>query len=150
MASVISATPPDYSNLALPHCWKGGLVGTLLKLLKCLKGLPTMEVIFLGLREVGKRSNLQNAFINTRVIEYWNKLPHHVKDSTSVEMFKSRLESHKKACISDPNTRSSNFWELSDILLNKIDDSNRNAHIDFLKRNPEIAKHKKTNIFYVK
>lgn len=99
---------------------------------------------------MGKRSNLQNAFINTRVIEYWNKLPHHVKDSTSVEMFKSRLESHKKACISDPNTRSSNFWELSDILLNKIDDSNRNAHIDFLKRNPEIAKHKKTNIFYVK
>ena len=83
-------------------------------------------------------------------IEYWNKLPHHVKDSTSVEMFKSRLESHKKACISDPNTRSSNFWELSDILLNKIDDSNRNAHIDFLTRNPEIAKHKKTNIFYVK
>ena len=53
MASVISATPPDYSHLALPHCWKGGLVGTLLKLLKCLKGLPTMEVIFLGLREVG-------------------------------------------------------------------------------------------------
>ena len=48
-------------HLVLPHCWKGGLEGTLLKLLKCLKGLPTMEVIFLGLREVGTISCTRRA-----------------------------------------------------------------------------------------
>ena len=65
-------------------------------------------------------------------------------------MFKIRLESYKVACMNDPNNHTSNFWMLSALLLNKIDDSGRNAHIDFLVQNPEIAKYKKTNIFYVK
>jgi hypothetical protein len=55
-------------------------------------------------------------------------------------MIISRLESHKRVRISDPNNRSNNFRKLSDILPNKIGDSNKNAHIDILKRYPEIAK----------
>ena len=99
------------------------------------------------LHPVGKRSNQQDDFLNTRVIEHWNKLPHYVKDSINVDMFKSRLESFKIKCINANDTTSAtNFWSLSNTLLNKIDDTNRDSHIDFLTNNPGIAKYKMTNV----
>lgn len=100
------------------------------------------------LHPVGKRSNRQNDFLNTRVIEYWNKLPHSVKNSTSVEMFKSKLEAYKQSCL--VNTQLgiiSNYWELSDMLLIKINDDNRIDHINFLLSNPDIARHNNINLY---
>ena len=98
------------------------------------------------LHPVGKRSKQQDDFLNSRVIEHWNKLPHHVKDSINVEMFKSRLGSFKHKCITSALDTTTNFWSLSDILLNKIDDTNRDSHIDFLTNNPGIAKYRMTNV----
>lgn len=98
------------------------------------------------LHPVGKRNTQQNDFFNTRVIDYWNKLPHFIKDSNNVDIFKARLEAYKRhSCNS--NESITNFWSLSDVLLNKINDTNRAEHIDFLINNPEIAKHKMTNVY---
>ena len=97
----------------------------------------------------GKRSSHQQNFFNARVIQYWNTLPSHVKTADTVESFKIRLESYKTSYtnkyLNSCNTNS-NYWELSEMLLNKIDDSTRNDHIAFLRENPRIALYKKTNI----
>ena len=98
---------------------------------------------------VGKRSTQQADFINTRVIEYWNKLPHDVKDSSSVVEFKSRLEAFKISSKASGNPIA-NYWTLSDTLLDKINDYSRESHIAFLVENPEIAKYKKTNLYGLK
>lgn len=98
------------------------------------------------LHPVGKRSTQQNDFLNTRVIEYWNKLHIDVKNSTSVPEFKSRLESFKKSNKAS-GTGVTNYWTLSDTLLDKINDFNRDAHIAFLDENPEIANYKKINLY---
>ena len=96
---------------------------------------------------LGKRSVQQDDFFNTRVIESWNKLPHYIKDSNSVDTFKARLEAYKNECTKNhPNVSMSNYWSLSSILLGKIENPSRDAHIKFLVNNPEIAKLKKTNI----
>ena len=73
---------------------------------------------------IGKRSARQDNFLNSRVIKYWNSLPMDVKTAETVDCFKSRLQAHK----------------------NKIDDSSREQHIEFLKDNPLIAKFKMTNL----
>ena len=80
------------------------------------------------------------------LVEYWNKLPPEIKGSTSVVMFKNRLESYKTRCLSEycrDASRHKNYWELSDILFDKINDENRESHVKFLIDNPEIAKFKK-------
>ena len=94
----------------------------------------------------GKRSKQQDDFLNTRVIENWNKLPRHVKDSPNIDSFKSSLESLKKTYMNSQDVTTANFWSLSATLLSKIDDTNREHHFDFLSDNPGIAKHKMTNI----
>lgn len=48
----------------------------------------------------------------------------------------------------DPNNPTTNYWMLSEMLLSKINDSSRDSHIEFLINNPEIAKHKQTNVLY--
>ena len=98
------------------------------------------------LHPVGKRSKQQDDFFSTRVIEHWNKIHHLVKDSSNVDMFKSRLESFKQKWINSQDASITNFWSLSETLLNKIDDTNREAHIEFLTENPGIAKHKMINV----
>ena len=97
----------------------------------------------------GKRSTRQNEFLNSRVIKYWNTLPIDVQTAETVDCFKSRLQAHKVRSISlNPNGSSElNYWQLSTTLLNKIDDSSRDQHIEFLKDNPLIAKFKMTNLF---
>ena len=95
----------------------------------------------------GKLSSHQQDFFNTRVIQYWNILPTYVKTADTVQSFKIRLESYKISCKKKYlNSCNNNYWELSEMILNKIDDSNRNEHIAFLRENPHIALYKKTNI----
>ena len=37
------------------------------------------------------------------------------------------------------------YWELSEEIFNRIDDSNRQNYVDFMKTNPHIAKRKCVN-----
>ena len=92
------------------------------------------------LKDSSSDQNLRN-----RVANYWNKIPESVKDAPSVEVFKSRLEVFKKNSIEEEKT-TGNYWELSDLLLTRINDTNREAYTDFMKSNPEIAKIKKVNV----
>ncbi len=59
------------------------------------------------------------SFLSERVITYWNKLPSYVKKSACVDSFKVNLQCFKVANISQVDT--GNFWEVSRILLTKIE-----------------------------
>ena len=96
-----------------------------------------------------KRIARQNDFFNSRVINYWNKLPTDVKSADTVDCFKSRLQAHKMRCSSSNESSELNYWELSTTLLNKINDSTRDQHIEFLRDNPRVAIFKKTNLSQV-
>ena len=96
---------------------------------------------------VGKLSQIQLDFINARVIENWNKLPNTVKDSETVHTFKERLEAHKKNVVKSGDISQSHYWNISDVLLNKINDESRNSHIEFLRDNLGVAKHFKFNLY---
>ena len=90
-----------------------------------------------------KRIAHQNDFLSSRVINYWNKLPTDVKLADTVDCFKSRLQAHKMRCLSYSEISDLNYWELSTTLLNKINDSTRDQHIEFLRDNPRVAIFKK-------
>ena len=99
----------------------------------------------------GKRIARQNDFLNSRVINYWNKLSTDVKLADTVDRFKSRLQlqAHKMRCLSTNENSELNYWELSTTLLNIINDSTRDQHIEFLRDNPKVAIFKKTNLSQV-
>ena len=67
----------------------------------------------------------------------------------SVDNFKVRLEDFKrKEC--DLHVDRGNFWEVSDIVLSKIEGpsyiSNKAKHNEYLKRNPYAAKKRFINL----
>ena len=84
------------------------------------------------------------SFLPNRIADYWNKIPSTVKDALSVDIFKARLERYKTDCMSRGITQDQ-FWELSDLVFNKIPDSNRDSYELFMLQNPSIAKIKKIN-----
>ena len=61
---------------------------------------------------------ISNSFISERAISYWNKLPRYVKGSESVNDFNINLEGFKRSCS---NIDTGNFWEVSDLVLGKIE-----------------------------
>ena len=67
-----------------------------------------------------------------RVAKYWNKIPDDVKLSADVDKFKIKLENYKKESLE----LKGNYWELSD----RINDENRQSYVDFMIKNPFIAK----------
>ena len=85
--------------------------------------------------------------INTfqvRVAKYWNKIPDDIKvSSDTVDAFKIKLESFKK----NKFCQLGNYWELSDEILNRINDSNRTDYVSYMNENPYIAKRRHINIF---
>ena len=90
---------------------------------------------------------ISNGFISERAISYWNKLPRYVKGSESVNDFKINLEGFKCSCT-DIDT--GNFWEVSDLVLSKIEGNNylenKEKHVKFLTQNPSVAGRKGINI----
>ena len=90
---------------------------------------------------------ISSSFISERVISYWNKLPRFVKCSESVNDFKINLEGFKCSC---PDIDTGNFWEVSDLVLSKIEGNdyleNKEKHVKFLTQNPSVAKRKGINI----
>ena len=92
------------------------------------------------------KDNRGDTILSNRVANYWNKLPQCVKDSSSVECFKSRLQSFKLESITKGDQCDGNFWDLSVLLLSKINDCNRDDYVTFMIENPEIARIKKVNV----
>eukprot|EP00116_Pleurobrachia_bachei_P004142 sb/3464404/ len=64
--------------------------------------------------------------LSNRVANYWNKIPANVKEASSVDTFKARLEQYKTSTIASGSPSLGHFWELSEILISKI--NNRCNH----------------------
>ena len=84
-------------------------------------------------------------FLPNRVANYWNKIPSYVKDAPSVDTFKARLEAHKSDHLRR-NVSVGHYWELSEILISKINNSNHSTYAEFMLANPRIAKMKNINV----
>ena len=81
-------------------------------------------------------------FLSRRVVGFWNKLPEHIKAAKTVDSFKNNLEKFKAT-----NYKSSGqYWELSQEIFSRINDSGRDDYVDFMLDNPEVAKRKRVNI----
>ena len=57
-------------------------------------------------------------FFSDRVLQYWNKLPEHVKEKNSVNSFKNGLDKFRENGIK--NHLNGQFWELSDEVYKRI------------------------------
>ena len=73
-------------------------------------------------------------------------VPTNIRKYNSVECFKSRLQSFKLESITKGDQCDGNFWDLSVLLLSKINDCNRDDYVTFMIENPEIARIKKVNV----
>lgn len=87
------------------------------------------------------RGTKKSDFFSNRVANYWNKLPVYVKDALSVNSFKSRLANYKTSNIMVPG----NFWELSDEVFSRIDETHRSDFVVFMTENPNVAKRRNIN-----
>ena len=80
----------------------------------------------------------------------WNKLPSDVKNSQSLDIFKSNFESFKNKTRALGISGCGNYWEISDEVLNRIEAGsyleNKIRHNEFSKDNPFAAKKKFINL----
>ncbi len=79
-------------------------------------------------------------FLPNRVANYWNKIPGSVKEANTVSSFKLQLQDYKDDYVNSGRPSSGHYWELSEILFSKINDSNHDSYASFMIENPEIAK----------
>ena len=86
----------------------------------------------------GKPGCYMDSFLPNRVLKYWNKLPDSVKQSATVDIFKSRLEAFKEK----KKDETGNYWELSFELYDRLNQNSeaRDSYVDYLKNNPDVAK----------
>ena len=85
-------------------------------------------------------------FFSQRVLQYWNRLPRHVQDSPSVNIFKNRLDQFRgKGLVSQIKHQ---YWELSDEIFQRLDvpSSNRLKYTNYMRENPIVAKLRRVNI----
>ena len=88
---------------------------------------------------VSKRGSAKQSFLSNRVVSYWNKLPGYVKLSDSVESFKTKIESYK-----GKNQKSQgNYWELSEEIFSRINETDRDQYVNFMTSNPDVMKRRK-------
>ena len=128
--------------------------GDLIETFKAINGISNVGKLFntgrAGInlvskiqKQSSKVSSLKRAFFPERVISIWNKLPIEVKIAESVNDFKIRLEKFKRKNY-DLLIDCGNFWEISDIVLSKIEGpgyiNNKTKHNEYLKKNPYAAK----------
>ena len=98
-------------------------------------------------------SNFRKTFFSERVVQYWNVLPNFVKQSTSVDNFKTNLRVFKSQHLNNKHSIDSigNFWEVSEQILQRIEPpssvSSRAAFCEYLHKNPWMAKRKGINIY---
>ena len=103
-----------------------------------------------GKSKSAKITRIRRNFINERVMLSWNKLPSDVKNSESLDIFKSNLELFKSKTRALGISGCGNYWEISDEVLNRIEAGsyleNKMRHNEYLKDNPLTAKKKFTNL----
>ena len=92
------------------------------------------------LSKPGDQHKFRYSFFSRRIINYWNRLPVNVKDSTSVENLKNNLSKFKRLNINEK----SQYWELSYEIYNRID-NNRANYVSFVQNNPDFARSRKIN-----
>ena len=90
----------------------------------------------------GDQNRFKHSFLSRRVLTYWNKLPSHVKSVKTVDAFKTGLANFKKQNISSPG----HYWELSQEIFNRIDNTNRDQYVSFMENNPQVARCRNVNI----
>ena len=107
----------------------------------CNYGQNLFNISRYGLKLVTKPNICDNRkydFFSRRVIGYWNKLPLLVRTAASVDAFKSRLRSYKHNNIDRPHQ----YWELSQEIFSRIDNTNRGSYVKYMRENPYVAKRK--------
>ena len=77
-----------------------------------------------GKSKSAKITRIRRNFINERVMLSWNKLPSDVKNSESLDIFKSNLELFKSKTRALGISGCGNYWEISDEVLNRIEAGN--------------------------
>ena len=84
----------------------------------------------------GDQNTFKYSFYSRRAINYWNKLPSHIKNAESVNQFKNRVDKFRETNF-DQN---GHYWELSNEIFNRIHDENRNDYVNFMQTNPIVAR----------
>ena len=129
--------------------------GDLIEVYQANKGLSQLAgvsnlICKPGKSKSAKITRIRRNFINERVMLFWNKLPSDVKNSQSLNIFKSNLESFKNKTRALGISGCGNYWEISDEVLNRIEAGsyleNKIRHNEFLKENPFVAKKKFINL----
>ena len=69
-----------------------------------------------------------------------------MKDAQTTKSFKNRLEEYKVRIVKQNPNAAGHYWEVSNMLFDKINDSNRECYVNFMLDNPMIAKRKNVNI----
>ena len=121
--------------------------GDIIELFKIFRGLCSYGSSLFKFSRSGmnivltKNASNMNTF-QMRVAKYWNRIPDDVKLSADVDKFKIKLENYKKERFEVKG----NYWELSDGIFDRINDENRQSYVDFMIKNPFIAKRKFVNV----
>ena len=111
-------------SLGLTTLLERRMRGDLIETFKILQGFNNYGKQFFNLSErtgnlVSRERRLSNIdFFGQRVMNYWNKLPEHVKDKTSVNSFKNGLDKFRSNGI--VNGLNGQFWELSNEIFTRI------------------------------
>ena len=97
--------------------------GDLIETFKILNGFNNYGKEFFNLSErtgnlVSRQKKSSLDFLGQRVINYWNKLPEHVKNKNSVNSFKNGLDEFRENGIK--NGLIGQFWELSNEIFRRI------------------------------
>ena len=92
---------------------------------------------------------MRQSFLPDRIKNYWNKLPAYVKLSGSVTSFKINLDKFKFESV---NSSSNNFWEVSDLIIDKIEGNpnymtRKEKFNSYLLDNPFVASGKGIEIY---
>ncbi len=92
------------------------------------------------------KDNRGDQILSNRVANYWNKIPSSVKEASSVDAFKARLESYKTQLQASGASSMGHFWDLSEILMSKISNQDHDSYANYMSSNPMIAKYRGINI----
>ena len=115
-------------SLGLTTLLERRMRGDLIETFKIMSGISKYGKEFFNIsqrtgnlvsRQISKtKSTRQLDFFSNRVINYWNKLPTDVKNSTSVNNFKNNLDKFRVNGI-QLGLRG-NFWDLSDEIFKRV------------------------------
>ena len=95
----------------------------------------------------GKGYSTKYDFLSGRVVKFWNKLPASVQQAGSVDCFKAKLKAYKNSILINNYSRPmGHYWELSQEIFSRINDSGREEYVNFMVENPRIARCKGINI----